>query len=268
MSYLNFASNNMSGNFYNSNLLFEDTHPRNKQTTTLNAKQNAITLKNLGDIKTRKELNEKLKQIATSYQLKKAKKEAKKDKKIARKEGRTEEITKYLRDLFNRPTGNFNKFEEQEIHNYFYRAYEQYMNAELPPNIAAAYLPLFVAIYTNPNSIYTQFPLFKERLVNHEIQHYIDQMYVKNVYGRSAANKITAQSAKASKGTNDEYLSDPMEYNAMMVGSNIDNVKNKNIHNVYKPKTQAIMDKAVHGKSTPKVTDDMYYNQFPLEGLL
>ena len=42
----------------------------------------------------------------------------------------------------------------------------------------------------------------------------------------------------------------------------------RNVHNVYKPKTQAIMDKAVHGKSTPKITDNMYINQFPLEGLL
>ena len=138
----------------------------------------------------------------------------------------------------------------------------------MPPNIAAAYNPLFVAFYTNPNSIYSQFPMFRERLVNHEIQHYIDHMYVKQKYGTSAANKLLANSAKASNGTTDQYMSDPMEYNAMTVGANIDNISTPNIHKEYSSKTQKIMDKAVKGKSTPKITGDMYYNQFPLEGLL
>ena len=248
--------------YRNFNFLDEDSHPRNKTIENIKNKENANNLVYLGDIKNNKELKDHLYKIGSPNQIRKSKRQIKNTKKLNHKNQSFAEITLYLRNMFNRPTGNFTKEERLEIHLYFERAYKAAQLEPLPYNVAAAYNPLFKAIYTNPNSIYTQFPLFKEKLLSHEIQHYIDHAYVLQKYGKSAANKLIAQAAK-NQSNDDTYIQDPMEYNAMLIGANTDHSNYKDIHNNYQYITQSIMDRAVHGKSTPKITGDMINSQFP-----
>ena len=55
-----------------------------------------------------------------------------------------------------------------------------------------------------------------------------------------------------------------MEYNAILVAGNTNQYNKNTVHNDYRNTTQKIIDRAVRGKSTPKVTNDMIAAQYPL----
>ena len=255
------------------NLLYEDAHPRNNHLYKIKQKEEKDKLKDIGYVSNQKEIEEKYKEIGSRNQNRAYIRKNDKYKKELRKNKTYAEKTKELKDLLDHytkeypdvPRSTLSHILRSRVSKQIRDELEQQKNAPIDINKNAAYNSIFNSIYLNKNSIYNYIPEIRDKLVNHEIQHYRDHLYVKNKYGSSAAKKIEAKSMKNNtKDINDpKYRRDSLEYNAVTIGANTNQANKSNVHKQYEDQTHKIMDKAVKGKRTPKITDDMLNAQTP-----
>lgn len=231
------------------NSFSEDAHPRSRLTNKLYKREKDRELRKIEDPNiTPKKLDEKLKEIGNSNQYRKYIRGKSKE------ERNNLEYYRKNRDKFI----EINKGKADPSRLYAYKDAKRQLENEIIKNTplkdqgsSASYIqPLRVLVKTNDNP----------RAEEHEKRHYRDDMYVRSQYGRSASDKLYHKQTRANNMANIDkrksYKADPMEYNALKVGSSMRS-KTDPVNYRLEKESRRIMDRAVRGKSTPKATDVM-----------